>query len=527
MRRQSLIVVLLLAMAAAAAGWWWMSQGTTLHVAAADTSADTDGTGSADAPFRTISAAVERAQTLTAQGEPVTIRIAPGTYRESVIVNGSPDDAALVIEGAGPGEVVISGADPFTDWEPVPGSPGVLTHPWQESWGLAELPTEGWADYFADHDVSDIARRQEAVWVGADIVRQVLTREEVLAQPATFYVDEASDAIVLHPAGPLGPDGAEVATRATGVLIGDRRGVTLRGLRVERVATALQDSAITIADSTDVTVENTEAVWSSWGGLALQRVEGATLRQVATNDNGVIGLSIYRTRDVDVIDMENSRNNTWRGVWAGYLGWETGAKVFQARDLRFQRYVAKENAAGGLWLDTDIADVTIEEAVLAHNLRDGLFLEAIQGPVVIRDAVICGNGEDGIVDGKSDRVTITNSRIFGNGDAQVLFSGSAGGRPFTTYDTGTDLNIRSQGWTLRGNTIASGDDADLVQSDLDAADWEVVAGSLESEENRWSAPQPHEFHAAGAAHDLAGWRALTGQDGESTFATQPPPDCPR
>lgn len=76
--------------------------GTTIHVDA-DGGNDTSGNGSADNPYRTVARGVEAASG-AGGGEPYTVLVHPGTYRENVEVNrtmsirsfsGDPDDTIL------------------------------------------------------------------------------------------------------------------------------------------------------------------------------------------------------------------------------------------------------------------------------------------------------------------------------------------------------------------------------------------------------------------------------------------------
>ncbi len=68
--------------------------------------------GSKEQPFLTISRAAE----LAVAGDIVTVHA--GVYREWVSpVNGGTEDARIVYQSAGDGEVVITGAEPVTDWK--------------------------------------------------------------------------------------------------------------------------------------------------------------------------------------------------------------------------------------------------------------------------------------------------------------------------------------------------------------------------------------------------------------------------
>lgn len=486
--------------------------------------------GTADDPYGSIGAAVRRADALTADGTAVRIRVLAGTYREELTVDGGADHAPLTIEGQGADSVVVTGADVFTNWQPL-GDGSVVEHPWDAAWGLAELPDDGWEQYFRDNNVGDVTRRREGVWIDGHIVRQLLDPGDVERFPGTFAVDEQRRRLVLHPPAGIDPDAAtiEVAVRASALTVVGRQRVQISGITFQQAATPLQSSAVTISDSNGVVVRDAAMHLNSWGGLGIRDSRDVTVQRVSTSSNGVIGLSVYRSSDLDLLAMVNNDNNTWRGRWGGYAGWEVGAKIFRARDVRIVDWEAIGNYANGLWLDTDVAGVLIDNAVLAGNLRRGLFLEAVQGPITVRSSLICGNGDNGgIVDGKSDNVTIENTQVSGNADAQLLISGEAGGRSFTAYDTGTQMTITSEDWTLRNNVFVAADDDLLVESHLTPAEFATFIQTLRSSGNQWSAARGQPFHTAQGALDLAGWQDLTGQDADAQ-AIQPPAlrACPR
>lgn len=67
--------------------------------------------GTASAPFRTIS----KAASLAMPGD--TVKVHAGTYREWVSpANGGTADHRIIYESAGDGEVIITGAEPVSNW---------------------------------------------------------------------------------------------------------------------------------------------------------------------------------------------------------------------------------------------------------------------------------------------------------------------------------------------------------------------------------------------------------------------------
>jgi len=422
--------------------------------------------------------------------------------------------------------VVVTGTDRVTGWRSA-GS-GLFEATWTHDWGFQQMPHPSWDQHMSEEGVSPLVRRREAVWdESGRILRQVLTRDELLRTPGSFLVEEDADRLLVRPEDPRGFQAAEVAVRERALDLQGWRNVTISGMTFQRTASRIQGPAVRVVDSSSIVLEDLVVQDSNWTGLALQKVQDVVVRRTALLHNGVTGLSGFQTERLLLEDVENSRNNTWRGAWSGFYGWENGAKLFAGRDITIRRWTAVENETVGLWLDTDLEDVVIEDSYIARNRLDGIFLESIQGPVAVRNNVVCQNGTSGILDGKSDQVTLENNQVTGNGRAQLVFSGERGGRKFREYDTGTDRTITSTGWTIRGNFFAGGPQPrSLVGNNLDDADWSRTRDSLIIDGNRWSAPSAAQsFSLPGRTVDFETWRAATGGEGSSTFTVTDGVSC--
>jgi hypothetical protein len=503
-------------------GLWLLPTGSE-QVIVVDAGAGDDGNaGTDDQPLSTIGRALELAEQAVAEGQEARVEVRPGVYRESLQLGprASTTDAPLVLEGVGADQAIVDGADVFDDWEPSDRLDGAYTAHWPHEWGFASVPGS-WDDVLDSR--TDVLRRQEVVWVDGAVMRQVLSDDEL--DPGTFLVDEDTSELVLLPPDDVTVDDAviEVAVRPDLLDVDGWDHLTVRGLSFRRAATPLQGAGVRIINASDVLVEDVRSDWHNWAGLAVQRSQGVTVRRTALTHNGVLGLSVYESEDLEIVDVDNSYNNTWRGPWADHYGWESGSKVFRARGIVFDGWHAVGNEAYGLWLDTDITDAVVQNSFIAGNRRRGLFLEAMQGPVRVQDNTICDNRQEGILDGKADDVTLEGNRVFGNRDAQLLFSGEPGGRDFTTYDTGEELLIRSVNWTLGGNTLQGADDARVIGNDLETEDWDLVRSTLHATDNTYLHPDDSRpFTVSGAVVDFDGWQADTGQDRDSTFDTADP-----
>lgn len=481
----------------------------TLHVATADHAASDSNTGTADAPLKSVTAAVRRAETLTAAGTPVVVSIQPGIYREYVQIGASTTPAALTLQAAAPG-VVMSGADVWTEW--APRSDGIWHRPWPYAWGPATLPTSWPA-------VDPLLLRRELVWIDGRLLRQVLTPEELAARTDGYLVDEtAGELLVKAPNGvDLTASLVEVSTRQAVLVANRRHNLTLRGLTFRHAAAPLQRGGVIINASQNLTVEDSLFTHNNWAGLQLNQVDGAVVRRSRANDNGVLGLTVWRGTGLLFEDAETSRNNTSRGAWASFTNWEDGSKLYSTRNVTFRRHTAVENNGPGLWFDTDNVNVVVEDSFLANNTRYGVFAEISQGPLTFRRNRICGNGVVGFMNVKSQDVLVENNEIFGNDKEAIAFSGAPGTVHITDFQTGALIPLRNERFVLRGNVLAQGA-ARLVRNNLQQEDWDHLKQSLVSDGNQWHSTHAGPFTVPGKWVSFAGWRDDTRQDLASSYS---------
>ena len=114
-----------------------------LHVDQSAAASDANP-GTAAKPLRTIARAAQMAMDYNSSGVGVRVQIGPGTFRESVRLAATGHDTAapVIFEAMPVGQVIVKGSDVWTGWQP--GGPGVYTHEWPYTWGLAAaVPTAG------------------------------------------------------------------------------------------------------------------------------------------------------------------------------------------------------------------------------------------------------------------------------------------------------------------------------------------------------------------------------------------------
>lgn len=179
------------------------------------------------------------------------------------------------------------------------------------------------------------------------------------------------------------------------------------------------------------------------------------------------------------------------------------------------RHRAVGNQTRGFWLDSDNADILIEDAHLYGNLTDGIFIEASQGPIVLRDSLICDNRTgDGILATNSADVTVENSILYGNGRSQIRVTGNTE-RSVPNRETGEGMVLKAQCWTLKNNVIVARHADQLL---LDTYGWRHFVESLRSDKNLWHKPGDGQaFRIGSNVLDFSRWQSATGQDSASTF----------
>ena len=240
---------------------------STIYVS--PTGADTNS-GVQTSPVKTIQYAVTLANGVNSTGVASRVVIAAGVYRESVLlnINDQQTDAAMVIEGAGSTSTILTGTDVWsTDW--VVAADGTLTHYWPFKWGMKPIPT-GWESYWNWGGLGykrDALRRSETVYVNGQPLRGVLTLPELVA--GTFYVDETAELLYVRlPTGQtLASSSIEVGMRVTQLRMHGRRNVTVKNLGVVRNRGAVQDCAVSVTNSRNITFEGMQIRWVAYGAL--------------------------------------------------------------------------------------------------------------------------------------------------------------------------------------------------------------------------------------------------------------------
>jgi parallel beta-helix repeat protein len=254
----------------------------------------------------------------------------------------------------------------------------------------------------------------EELFVDGQPLRRVGSRAEV--STATWFFDLQNHEVVLS----SDPTGAQVEMSRVGTAF-DRghRGVTIRGLVIEKFASPAQFAAV--MPDKEWTIEGSEIRFNH--GIAVKVAAGDIIRDNYIHHNGQFGLAGGGI-DSLIENNEIAANNT-----AGFsAGWGAGgAKFVRTQNLVVRGNLVYANRGPGLWTDGSNENVLYEENVVRDNAHSGIKHE-LGGSATIRDNQILGNGfahpadlrGAGILVRESSGVEIVGNFIVGNADALIL-----------------------------------------------------------------------------------------------------------
>jgi len=486
--------------------------GKIIHVNIKDAHASDQNPGTERSPLRTIGKAAAAAQENQKKGIGTKILIHPGNYRESVGLesDGPVPDVPIVFEASETGGTVISGSDIWENWRRQPGS-NVYQHPWPYTWAMAPYPV-GWRGKVV---LEPVVRRREMVFVNGKPLDQVLSEAELKA--GSFYVSEEKKTVSMRYPNGVNIDDAvvEVATRSNLFHARGVKNIVLKGLTFQHDTNPIQGYAVTFVGSSKITVDDCRFVRNNWGGLVFHATQDVLVRNSQANYNGGIGMGAWKVKK-SLWDKNETSYNNWRGVKGGFTGWAVaGLKHLAMRNAVYLRHRAIGNQTRGFWLDSDNADILIEDAQLCGNLTDGIFIEASQGPITVKDSLICHNRTgDGILTTNSADVTLENSILYGNGRSQIRVTGNAE-RSVPNRETGERMALKAERWTLTNNVIVASRPDQLL---LDISGWRHFMDSLRSDKNLWYKPgKDPAFRIGSKALGFTRWQSTTGRDLASTF----------
>ncbi len=586
-----------------------------IHVGV-DSPGATDSSDGLDSnkPMKTVAAAMQRAAAAMREGHSVKILIAPGVYRERELsldasaLNEKAADTVLVVEAEKPDTVVFRGSEKITGgWELVDAEKRIYRRDWPHKTFHPIDPKS------YNPAIPTISRRRVMVFVdgqwlapvvlekythetksttrarpegGVDRIRNVTDTyvgfiDPLKAlQPGQFGVAELgpgdadfdaakhpspNSLFVRLPEGVTDIAGATVELTRTGsggIRFDEKNNVVLRNLTFEHYGVA----AIRVFDSRNILLDHVTARWNDGGDGAttvrLMRVEDATLRDTKIVHNGPYGLHLFG-KYMLLEDTDVSHNN-WRGGLSGHVMHAVGGVSLYAGHIRVVRSKFNHNHGFGFRHDVYGGHLVIEDTQFNQNTANGgVFLEIAYGPALFRNVEIIGNRGQGLHILCFHGVTVKDSVIANNLQAQVniypmdnrgvrirqdapLYSGPAvwlDGEPRPTNGT---LGIIGVEETHIENTVVAVTDTSLTDSKLYAGQYwggtqveyeRWLTQELTGKSNRyWHSASEQPFDVAGLhgkpgeSGDFAAWQSVVKQDVDATWVkpekqlpTVPPP----
>lgn len=528
---KSFCVLLLTALAIAgtrahsqAIGTLNLNQSSAIYVDSqkgSDVNSDAVTAGSTAAPLQTIQAAVNLANTRNKQSLGSTIIVNPGVYRESINISSVSGQTAapLTIQASTTGATVISGSNVLTGWQPVSGHSGTYWHSWTYNFGTCPIPT-GWPGY-----IPTIARRTEMVFVNSVPLTQVLSESQL--HPGTFFVDEATNQILITPPSGTSVSTAkiEAAVRPTIFTVFGRSNVTVKGMVFQHANSCINKPAAIISGSSNVVVNQVQAVWNNWGGLQLAGDSNVTVENSIASHNG--GVGFMGDQDVSTtFDYVESDFNNWRGAEGAFYNWGMGGtKLFQMHTATVENFYAYGNQAQGLWFDTDNKNITVNNATSSGNIMSALQLEANEGPILVESSHLCSSLAGATVL-NNEKLTMKYTSFYNNGGfgqypGEIFIAGRPNGHTISDWQTGQSYDLYTSGTVLTGNNFQDASSGQHVFGTyLNGTDWSKFAYSLASSGNRWYDPSTSYSFMLPSAHlvNFSQWKSAVGTDYSSFWS---------
>lgn len=492
---------LVLVVAALSAG---SSAAAVRYVDPSNPSARDTGDGGAGRPYRTLGYAMKRLE----PGD--TLNLAPGTYRESLLLPQRAWSSAQTIIQSVPGgqEALIKGSDVVTGWESI--APGLFVRrqwptrseqvfvdgkPMQQIGGTV---FGGYPDN-PGNPLQHLQLPRGGIWPG----RIAGGKEKMI--PDSFYYDAAARALYLKTRlASLQGHVVEASVRPYLVFGKDLRNVTLRKLRFEHANTTAvaQAGAITLIGD-HLVLENLDIRLVDGAGLDVTGND-VLIRASRATDCGQVGMKL-RGRGNRLLGSEISFNNT-RGFskW-----WEAGGAKFVGagglQDSEVAGNIAVGNHGDGIWFDWMNRDNRIHDNVVAYNSGMGIHYEASSG-AVIRDNYVFGNGQRGIYLPDSAGSVVAHNLVAGNGLEGIAIVGDARARDRPEFvPRGNRVSANIVAWNGKAALVLPAGQPD------NASDHNLFVGdaALPTFSLGWASVE------SPLRQGLDAWRSASGQDAHS------------
>ena len=442
-----------------------------------------DNPGTAESPLRTITKAAELVQ----PGDTVLVRA--GLYREHIPFQKSGTPQAPIRFIAEPtGSAVITGADPVSGWERVPGDAPIYRVPWKHQfiinwdkgvpvehhpadaplWGRAEQVIVDGQQALPALSLADLARawRDHTAAVKEGKPSPVL-RPPVANLGGPFAGLFAADTrqrkeLYLWLADGSDPNTHKVEASTRGALFGlspwanpkGVRHVQLCGFVFRYGATFPQRPAVWLHGADNV-AEHCVIEDMAGGGISVHgTLRHCTIRRCGHTGGGAGGTGLLNADSV-------WEGNCWRPI---SRGWDAGGfKLAWANGGLFRHCLFRRNGGPGLWFDIHVRNVTVTECAFQENEGSGLFVEISRDITVARNLAV-GNASGaigrlgfdawsagGIQIAESENCLVAFNTCVGNKDG-ITFR-EQGPRPLKTDDFG-EVPYHNHNNVVFGNVCA-------------------------------------------------------------------------
>ena len=498
----------------------------TAHVYVDGTKGSDSNSGTQSGPFKTLNKAVSVAITNNQKSVGTRVTINPGTYRETLTLNGtSKTSAPITLEAATNGTVTVSGADVWGSWTAYSGNQQIYQHSWPYTWGTCNdsaIP--------AGNPQQPIVLRREMIFVNGTHLTQVLSLNE-MAQ-GTFYVNQGNKTVYIWPASGtnVGSARIEVAVRPQLLSADDDTNVVIRGMNFQYASSCRSvQPAVVFNSSKEILLDSDSFDWNNGTAMKFSSSTNLTAENSQANHNGETGWSTYEMK-YGAWNSDQGSYNNWRGAQgASYALTAEGADFMLVHNSSFTGMKTLFNQAHGLHFDTDALDVTVASLLSAKNYRSALQVEASEGPVTIEDSTICSsNLQNGTALGgvgllAASYVTLIGNTIYNNQWGQIAIGGSTAGITVKNWETGAVYQVYNEYMRSSGNIVVGTGNQPAFDDGYLTKDWSRFASTLSSNDNTWwnantasafTAPVPKGY----TVMNLSGWKSLTGQDADSSFS---------
>jgi hypothetical protein len=497
----------------------------TAHVYVDGTKGSDSNSGAQSTPFKTLNKAVSVAITNNQKSVGTQVVINPGTYRESLTLTPSQKTSLpITLEAATKGTVTVSGADVWGSWTAYSGNNQIYERSWPYTWGTCTDPA------ISSYPQQPIVLRREMIFVNGTHLTQVLSLNE-MAQ-GTFYVNQGNQTVYIWPASGTNVASAtiEVAVRPQLLSAYNEANVVVRGINFQYASSCRSiQPAVVFERSQNILLDSDSFNWNNGAGMRFDSSTNFTAENSQANHNGEVGWVSYEVKYGAWNSDEGSYNN-WRGAQgASYALTTEGADFMLTHNSTFTGMKTLFNQSNGMHLDTDALDVTVDSLLSAENYRTAMQVEASEGPVTIENSQMCSsnlqnstyNGGVNLV-GATD-VNLTGNTLYNNQFSQLVLAGSSPGISVKNWETGQVYQIFNDNITADTNVLVGTKNQQLFDDGYLTSDWSKFASTLSSNHNTWwNVYDGSEFTVPVPKGDtvlsFSGWKSLTGQDADSTFA---------